>query len=242
VQRFDHLGLDGSYLQRDNQHRTGTATVEVGPDGQPRFDITRDVAWDFIEWTALAEALAKRADAVCFGSLSQRGLRSRETIQRFIAETRNDAVRVFDANLRQAFYSADVLTRSAEAATILKLNHEEIPILLQALGGPAGDALRSARWLCRRFALKLVCVTRGSSGSLLVSNSEHSEHSGFTVAVADTVGSGDAFTATLVHHYLRGSNLATANEAANRMGSWVASQRGATPAPDPEVIQLAQVS
>jgi fructokinase len=242
VARLTGLGLDVASIQRDTAHATGTVKVEVAGDGQPRFEITKNVAWDFLEWTPQLQALAARTDAVCFGSLAQRGLQSRETIHQFVAATREKAVRVFDVNLRQAFYSAEVLSNSAESADILKLNHEEVPVVLQAVGGPRVDELRSAQWLCRRFGLKLVCVTRGRSGSLLVTKGAHAEHPGFEVQVVDTVGAGDAFTATLVHHYLRGSDLATMNDAANQMGAWVASTSGATPAMEAEQIKRAQAS
>jgi fructokinase len=242
VARFEGLGLDVSNLQRDAARATGTVKVEVARDGQPRFEITKDVAWDFLEWTPELRLLAARTDAVCFGSLAQRGLQSREIIQEFVATTRENAVRVFDVNLRQAFYSAEVLATSAESADILKLNHEEVPVVVQAVGGPKVDELRSAQWLCRRFELQFVCVTRGSSGSLLVTKDAHAEHPGHKAKVVDTVGAGDAFTATLVHHYLRGSDLATMNEAANHMGAWVASKSGATPPMEPEQISRARVS
>ena len=241
VTRLQTLGLDCSCLQRDPVHATGTVKVALATDGQPHFDITKDVAWDFLECTPQLQQLAERADAVCFGSLAQRGLKSRETIQRFVDTTQPEAVRIFDVNLRQAFYSTDVLISSSQKATVLKLNHEEVPIMMKSAGGPAIDELRSAQWLCRRFGVKLVCITRGSAGSLLVSRDSHAEHPGFRVTVADTVGAGDAFTATLVHHYLRGSDLPTMNEAANRIGSWVASKPGGTPPPEPEMIRQAQV-
>ena len=240
AKRLRSLGLDVSYLQRDAAHATGTVKVEVASDGQPRFEITQNVAWDFLEWTPALQALAARTDAVCFGSLAQRSVQSRDAIHRFVATTRADAVRVFDVNLRQSYYSAEVLTASAEKANVLKLNREEVPVVMRTLGAPEFDELHSARWLCKRFELKLVCVTRGDSGGLLVTPNAHHEHSGYRVKVADTVGAGDAFTATLVHHYLRGSSLPTMNDAANRMGAWVASQSGATPAIDREQIEKAR--
>ncbi len=242
VARLQELRLDCSCVQHDPVRPTGTVQVELATDGQPRFEITKDVAWDFLDWTPQLQQLAQRADAVCFGSLAQRRLQSRETIHRFVDTTRAQAVRVFDVNLRQAFYSTEVLISSAQKATILKLNHEEVPTMMKSADGPAVDELRSAQWLCRKFGVKLVCITRGNKGSLLVNKHSHAEHPGFRVTVADTVGAGDAFTATLVHHYLRGSDLPTMNEAANRIGSWVASKSGATPAPEPDVIRQAQVS
>jgi fructokinase len=240
VQRLDALHLTTAHLQRDPQHPTGTVRVEVASDGQPRFEITQNVAWDFLVWDAGLEQLASRADAVCFGSLAQRSQHSRTAIQKFVAATHPDAVRIFDINLRQAFYSPEVLASSADAADILKLNHEEVPVLLKTLGASGREDLAAAKWLCERFNLKLLCITRGGSGSLLVTAKEHHEHSGYRVTVADTVGAGDAFTATLVHHFLRGSSLAAMNDAANRMGSWVASKPGATPPAEAEQIAKAR--
>ena len=241
LNRLDGLNLDTSHIQRDPSHATGTAVVEVASDGQPRFEITPSVAWDFLAWTPQLEDLANRTDAVCFGSLAQRGLNSRETILRFVRATRESAVRVFDVNLRQAFYSAEVLASSAESADILKMNHDEVPVVMQSLAAPKLPEVQSAQWLRRRFDLKLVCITRGSAGSLLVSHAGIDEHPGHPVTVADTVGAGDAFTATLVHHFLRGSRLSTMNHAANLMGAWVASKRGATPSIEPEHIAKARV-
>jgi len=237
--RLKSLGLDTSHLQRCTMHPTGTVKVQLGSDGQPRFEITKSVAWDFIEWTPELKALAARADAVCFGSLAQREPASRATIQQFLRATRQGSVRVFDVNLRQAFYSPDVLEASAKSATILKLNHEEVPLVMRALHAPELAERGAAEWMCERFGLKLVCITRGGAGSMLVSPSGHHEHAGYLVQVADTVGAGDAFTATMVHHYLRGSDLATMNDAANRMGAWVASKSGATPPiEEAEIAQL----
>jgi len=115
-----------------------------------------------------------------------------------------------------------------------------LPFASLSLGrllGIADDEESAAQWLVDTFRIKLVCITRGARGSLLVSEYAKHEHSGIRVQVADTVGAGDAFTAALVYHYLRRDSLATMNEAANRMGSWVASQTGATPAPDEARLQ-----
>lgn len=242
IERLQGLRLDTSHVQRDPKHPTGTVKVELASDGQPRFEITQAVAWDFLEWNESLAKLAATADAVCFGSLAQRGLQSRATIGEFLKTTREDAVRVFDVNLRQAFYSADVLIGSAEKASILKLNHEEIPTLMRALGAPSLDEKQSGQWLCRRFRLRLVCITRGNRGSVLVGDRGLHEHPGYQVKVADTVGAGDAFTATLVHHFLRGSELSVMNDAANRVGSWVASCSGATPAGDAELLKQVRVA
>jgi fructokinase len=232
ARRLARLGLSREWLQVDKQHPTGTVSVEISADGQPKFQITESVAWDQFEWAPQWQALAGRADAVCFGSLAQRSRRSRETIRLFLQTLHADALRVFDVNLRQAFFSADILRESAEIASILKVNHEELPRVAELLGYQANAKELPASWLLHTCHLELVCVTEGLHGSYLVAADGLHKHPGFPTDVADTVGAGDAFTAALVHHYLRGASLDAMNEAANRMGSWVASQIGATPKPD----------
>jgi fructokinase len=232
-ERLKTLGLDTSSVQADAAHPTGTVKVQVDPAGQPTFTIGTSVAWDVFEWTPEWRRLAESADAVCFGSLAQRCSQSRGTIRAFLKAMRAGAIRVFDVNLRQNFYSAEILAESAALADIIKVNHEELPVMARLLGIPfIYDDRRAAEWLRDTYGAKLVCMTRGAKGSLLVGEAEVSDHSGHRVYVADTVGAGDAFTAALVYHYLRHASISTLNEAANLMGAWVASQTGATPAGD----------
>jgi len=239
------LGLNIEHVQTDRERATGTVKVELDAKGMARFEIAHPVAWDFLEWTADWQHLAEHTDAVCFGSLAQRSEASRETIRRFVRAVRASVVKVFDVNLRQSFYSQEILAESMRLADIVKLNDEELPSVMRLVGlsgGGAdsfshGDELAAARRLIGEYDLKLVCVTRGGRGSLLVrSGSEASEHPGFRVRVADTVGAGDAFTAGLVLEYRRGAemgrtNLVEMNKVANRVGAWVASEVGATPVP-----------
>ena len=231
--RLERLGVRARHLQLDPDHPTGTVQVSVDPAGQPTFDIAESVAWDFFAWTPEWRALAERADAVCFGSLAQRSPQSRATVRAFLRALRPGATRVFDVNLRQSFYDADTLSESAKLADIMKVNTDELAIVAKLLRIPfIYDELRAAHWLRDILGLKLVCITRGAKGSLIVSADETSEHPGYRIHVADTVGAGDAFTAALVYHYLRHASVPTLNEAANRMGAWVSSQVGATPPRD----------
>ena len=231
--RLERLGVRASLLQLDPDHPTGTVKVSVDPAGQPTFEIAESVAWDFFAWTPEWRALAERADAVCFGTLAQRCPQSRATIRTFLRALRPGATRVFDVNLRQSFYDADTLSESAKLADIMKVNTDELAALAKLLRIPfIYDELPAAHWLRDTLGLKLVCITRGAKGSLLVSADETSEHPGYRIHVADTVGAGDAFTAALVYHYLRHASVPTLNEAANRMGAWVSSQVGATPPRD----------
>ena len=232
ARRLAKLGLSQEWLQLDTKKPTGTVKVQVFEDGQPKFQIAEDVAWDNFEWTSQWQALAGRTAAVCFGSLAQRSERSRETIRLFLQNLRPNALKVFDVNLRQTFFSADILRESAKLADIMKVNQDELPQVAQLLGYKSNAKETAAPWLLRTCGLKLVCITEGPSGSSLVAADGLHRHPGFPTEVADTVGAGDAFTAALIHHYLRGATLDDMNEAANRMGSWVASQVGATPKPD----------
>ena len=241
VQLLDPLPADTEFLQVDPAHETGRVTVAF-KDGQPEYTIHQPAAWDFLELSDEWVQLAERADAICFGSLAQRSVESRQTIQTLAAQTQANCVRVFDVNLRAPFYSSEVIQESLELATVMKMNDAEVPRVLALLGLPACDAadpgtLRlGAEKLLEEFpALKMVAVTRGGSGSLLVTREAWHDHPGIAVKVADTIGAGDAFTAAMTHYMLRGADLATLNEAGNRWGGWVASQSGAMPDLDEKV-------
>lgn len=238
LHHLEELGLSTKEVQLDDTHRTGAVNVKIDDKGQPTFEFASPVAWDFFEWTPSWEALARRADAVCFGSLAQRSPQSRQVIHAFLESVRPDTTRVFDVNLRQAYYSAQILADSAKKADIIKLNHDELPAVVELLGYPFQDEEPAAEWLLNMLGVKLVCVTRGARGSLLLTEHEKHEFPGIRVVVADTVGAGDAFTAALVYHYLRHTPLAQMNEAANRLGAWVASQVGAMPVRDEARIEL----
>jgi fructokinase len=234
------LPVDSRYLQTDTEHPTGTVTVTL-TDGQPEYVIHRPVAWDFMELTPEWAELASRADAVCFGSLAQRHGVSRAAIHGFLAATRPECVRVFDVNLRKPHPASAVVRDSMRVATILKLNEVELPDVLALLGlspvtvpapGAAGfdDALiDGARAILAVYPVRLIVLTLGSMGSLLVTPDATARHGGVPCIVADAVGAGDAFTAALVTYYLRGASLARLGEAGNRWGAWVASQAGAMP-------------
>ena len=231
LRRMEELGLDIEQVQTDPEHPTGTVNVKIDSKGQAKFEIALRVAWDFLEWTLDWQHLAQKADAVCFGSLAQRSEQSRSAIRRFLGATPPGTVKVFDVNLRQSYYSQEVICDSMRLADIVKLNDEEMPKIMRLGNFSHKDELSSAQRLISAFDLKLVCITRGGRGSLLVRSGDSSEHPGFRVHVADTVGSGDAFTAGLVHEYLHGASLELMNEVANLVGAWVASEVGAMPTP-----------
>jgi fructokinase len=236
VRQLDPLPADTSYLQIDPIHETGRVTVAF-TNGQPEYTIHQPAAWDSMELSGEWVQLAERADAICFGSLAQRSLESRQSIQTLAAQTSAKCIRIFDVNLRTPFFSSEVIQESLELATVVKMNDAEVPLVLALLGLPAEEdptpdnlKLGAERLLAEFPTLRMVAITRGGDGSLLVTRDEWHQHPGYPVRVADTIGAGDAFTAAMTHYLLRGADLATLNEAGNRWGGWVASQSGAMPA------------
>jgi len=235
--QLEQLGLNTEYLQEDSHSRTGTAGVAIDSSGQPSFTIEESVAWDGLQWTPEWDELSARADVICFGSLAQRSEVSADTINRFLSNCKSGTLRIFDVNLRQSYYEKDVLNRSLRRANIVKLAEQELSIVAELLRLEGNSAELLARRLKHDFELELVCVTRGAHGSLMVSEHECVSHPGFAVKVVDSVGAGDAFTACLAHHFIRGHSLNEISEYANRFASWVATQIGATPAINPLQLQ-----
>ena len=235
--RLRELGMVSSHIQIDPQYSTGTVKVEVDERGEPDFTIIEDIAWDFVEWNQTLEKLALAADAVCFGSLAQRAMRTRGTIRTFLRLIHNQCLTVFDVNLRQSFFSPEILAESLVLSKIVKLNDEELPRVSRLLGLSGDSDVAMARALVNRYHLELVCVTKGALGSLLVAPGNIHTHPGFKVDVTDTVGSGDAFTAALVYYYLRRRNIEEINSAANKLGSLVAQYSGGTPETEPHFYE-----
>lgn len=209
---------------------TGRVDVQLDASGSASYVFAADTAWDNLSWSNDLEALADRADAVCFGTLGQRSAASREVIRRFLRATRPDCLRMFDINLRPPFWNEEVVLQSLELAGLLKLNDAELPVLAGMLGLHGGEREQLNQLLGRLPSLDLVALTRGAEGSLLLSRTgECSELPGNTTTVVDTVGAGDAFTAALVLGRLDERPLADINEWANRVAAYVCSQPGATP-------------
>lgn len=228
LDRLSALDLPGDGVSVDPAAPTGTVTVEVQPDGQPRFIIHENVAWDRIGVDAASLEFAARADAVCFGSLAQRCAISRAAIHRIVSATPETALRVFDINLRQHFYSRDVIESSLTLANALKLNDAELPVLA-AIFNLRGDARAQLAALVAQFRLRAIAFTRGTNGSLLLAEESWSEHPGLRVKVVDAVGAGDSFTAVWTLGLLAGLPLDEINRRANELAAFVCTQPGATP-------------
>ncbi len=226
--KLKSYGLEINEIQIDRKNLTGTVKVNL-KNGQPEYEILEPVAWDFLEMNDNLRDLAKKCDAVCFGSLAQRNTVSRRTIREFLRLIGNNTLRIFDTNLRQNYYSPEVLSESLALANVIKLNDEELPKICEIFAVGGANETEQTKKLLEKFDLNLVCLTRGAEGSLLVTENGISENHGIKVKIADTIGAGDAFTAALTHGFLRGWSLNEINEKASRVGAFVASQTGAMP-------------
>jgi fructokinase len=232
--------LDLSAIQTSARSPTGSVAVAFGADGQPRYTIAAPAAWDDLEMSPAFLDLAGRASAICFGTLAQRHEPSRRSIRAFLEAANPQCLRVCDLNLRAPYCSSEVVRWCIGHADVLKVSDEELPSVARLLDSPelmneggsdAGEvaALAARHLLGMAAQCRLVAITLGPQGSLLADRSGTHRHPGLVTKVVDTVGAGDAFTAGLVHAYLRGGSLEQMSEVANRCGAYVASQPGATP-------------
>lgn len=227
IQTLKKRQLPIDYLQTDDQHPTGYVSVTVDHEGKPEYIIHENVAWDALEATDAWLQKTAHAQAICFGSLAQRSETSRHAIEAILQQAPPDCLRVFDINLRQEYYNRKVIEHSLQNCNILKINDEELPIVMELLELNPETALQE---IIRRYGLQMIALTRGSQGSLLRTATEESDHPGIPPEnIKDTLGAGDAFTGTLIMGRLAGLPLDAINERANRVASFVCTQDGAMP-------------
>ena len=229
IAELEEHGLDTTHVAIDENHPTGMVSVRVDWDGMPEYTIHENVAWDFMSQTPEHLDLATRVDAVCFGSLAQRSPVSRKTIRSFLRATRPDCLRIYDVNLRQAYYDDHLIREALSLATVLKLNESELAILagLLEIDGNARSLLDS---MAERFSLTAIALTRGDRGCIIRTDEQTVENDGFSRdRIVDTVGAGDCFTAVLTVGLLRYEPLDAIAEQANRLAAHVCSKQGAMP-------------
>ena len=207
---------------------TGTVKVTLDDKGVPDFVITKDVAWDYIELTNDTISLAKQLDAVCFGSLAQRNTVSHNAIVKFINLVPENALKIFDINLRQNFYDKQLINESLKISNILKINDDEL-LIVSKLFEWEGDEEYLCRKLLDRYNLKLVAYTCGTKGSYLISKDEKSFLKTPAVKVKDTIGAGDSFTAALIVSLLNGNTLVKCHALAVDISAFVCENEGAMP-------------
>ena len=209
---------------------TGTVQVELDAEGIPCYDIKEGVAWDNIPYTSALEGLAKQTSAVCFGSLAQRSVVSRETINKFLdAMPEGNTLKVFDINLRQGFYTKEILCNSFKRCNVLKINDEELVTVSRMFGYPGIDLQDKCWILLAKYNLKMLILTCGVNGSYVFTPGNVSFVETPKVEVADTVGAGDSFTATFVAALLKGMSITEAHRLAVEVSAFVCTQNGAMP-------------
>ena len=210
---------------------TGTVQVEIDQAGVPVYDIKENVAWDNIPYTAKIENIAQHTRAVCFGSLAQRNVVSRNTINRFLdaMPDDNDPLVVFDVNLRQGFYIKDILCNSMKRCNILKINDEELVTVSRMFGYPGIDLQDKCWILLGKYNLKMLILTCGINGSYVFTPGNVSFQPTPRVEVADTVGAGDSFTAAFISSILLGKPITEAHRKAVETSAYVCTQAGARP-------------
>lgn len=220
-----------NHLIAEVPYPTGTVQVEIDQAGVPQYEIKENVAWDNIPYTAQLEALAQRTQAVCFGSLAQRNVVSRETINRFLdaMPQTEDSLVVFDVNLRQGFYNKEILCNSMKRCNILKINDEELVAVSRMFGYPGIDLQDKCWILLGKYNLKMLILTCGINGSYVFTPGNVSFQPTPKVEVADTVGAGDSFTAAFIASVLKGKSVAEAHSIAVRTSAFVCTKDGAMP-------------
>ena len=229
-----------TYLIEQVPYPTGTVQVELDEAGVPCYDIKEGVAWDNIPFTPQLESLARRTRAVCFGSLAQRSVVSRETINRFLdaMPEGEGQCKIFDINLRQGFYTKEILCASMRKCNILKINDEELITLSRMFGWPGIDLEDKCWILLAKFNLKMLILTCGVNGSYVFTPGEISFVDTPKVEVADTVGAGDSFTAAFVAAILKGKSVADAHHLAVKVSAYVCTCNGAMPKLPEELTRL----
>jgi fructokinase len=228
LKRFEQMEIADGTMQVDETALTGTVTVALSNQGIPNYIIHENVAWDHLAVTLPSLKAVREASAVCFGSLAQRGDISRAAIQRLVAAAPAGALRVFDINLRQKYFSGEVIEQSLRLANVLKLNDAELPVLAQ-LFGLTGSTRQQIESLAQKFSLQLVALTRGPAGSLLFQSGQWSDCPSIPITIVDTIGAGDSFTAALVMGLLCKMPLDEINDLADEVARHVCSRAGATP-------------
>ena len=238
IQALNEHGLQ--YLMPRVPYPTGTVQVTLNEEGIPTYDIKENVAWDNIPFTPEIEEIAANCRAVCYGSLAQRNVVSRENIQRFLDATPSDCMKIFDINLRQQFYNKEIIQQSMRRCNILKINDEELVTIGRMFGYPGLDIENKCWLILGKYDLDMLVLTCGTNGSYVFTRGQMSFQETPKVEVADTVGAGDSFTGSFCAAILNGKPVTEAHELAVKVSAYVCTQNGAMPTLTPELLAAAK--
>ena len=225
LRELDGKGL--KYLLPRVEQETGTVQVTLDSEGIPSYEIRTDVAWDNIPFSTEIKQLAEKCSCVCFGSLAQRSAVSRNTIREFLHHTPKDCLRIFDINLRQQFYTTDIIQESLEACNVLKINDEELDIVAGLFGFPDLSVEDKCLRLLEQYHLDMLILTCGVNGSYVFTPNQKSFIETPKVEVADTVGAGDSFTGAFAASILAGRTIEEAHQLAVEVSAFICTQKGA---------------
>ena len=217
------------YVMPRVPYPTGTVQVELDGDGVPTYDIKENVAWDNIPLTPEIEMIARNCRAVCFGSLAQRNVVSHNTIKQFLDTTPDDCLKIFDINLRQNFYTKEVIQESVRRCNVLKINDEELILIGRLFGYPGLDISNKCWLILGKYDLDMLVLTCGVNGSYVFTPGGMSYQETPRVEVADTVGAGDSFTGSFCAAILNGKSVCEAHSIAVNVSAYVCTQNGAMP-------------
>lgn len=231
---MENSGMDTHLVQRHKTLATSEVKVWLNDQNNASFEICEPVAWDDIQLTPELLDAARNSGAIVFGSLASRNAATRNTLSSLLEL---DLIKIMDVNLRAPFNRREVVEPLLKLADIVKLNDEEL-VTIASWFGLSGSTMQLATQLYKTLSLATLLVTRGDKGAFLIHNNETSEHSGYKVRVADTVGSGDAFLAGFLAAYADGKNMDTAITEACAIGAFVATQSGATPEYNRSILSI----
>ena len=235
IKDFMSLRDIDNYLAISN-YPTGTVEVELDSLGIPSYQIKEEVAWDYIPFDAQIKAIAQNTQAVCFGTLAQRASTSHKTIHEFLKAMPKDqnTLKIFDINLRQSFYTKEVIEASLKVCNTLKINDEELIVVDRLFELKGKNAEHICRSLMDKFEISTLILTCGAHGSHVFIEQKHSFKETPKVNVIDTVGAGDSFTASFCASILRGMSMREAHQRAVDVSAFVCSNAGAMPKLLPE--------
>ena len=227
IKALEDNGLN--YLMPRVPYPTGTVQVTLSGDGIPSYEIKENVAWDNIPYTPEMTDIAKNCRAVCFGSLAQRNVTSWATIRQFLDDTPEDCLKIFDINLRQQFFTKNVIEESLKRCNILKINDEEVVTFKHLFSCEGLDMRETCQKILAAYDLQMLVLTCGTNGSYVFTPTITTFQETPKVEVADTVGAGDSFTGSFCAAILNGKSIEEAHKIAVEVSAYVCTQNGAMP-------------
>lgn len=228
ITELKKCGAPTERIQFDPTFPTGRVEVEL-KDGIPTYDIKENAAWDNLQITSDWLELARKCDVICFGTLAQRSRKTQGTVRAMLETVSPDCLKIFDVNLRQNYFSPELLSGSLDLANVVKLNQEELGLIAKMFEIEGPDHISKLIGLKNKFEIDIGCVTLGGEGSVLIAGESVSITHGVKIDAIDTIGAGDAFTAAMTHGLLRKWDIDETNKFANRVGAFVAARKGAMP-------------